>query len=151
MKSTPRNLMAGMNVSRDQKVGRVNQRAKGLPQDGAHAGGQTYDSSKRRETTSNHQTTSDHDQRLRVRCRKFFLSSMLAHFIRLMGAEAQGCPGFSCAQQDESRLAVLGIVAYGIRLIDSPWALRAGRRHRSVSGARDGCRAAHKDVDSFRL
>jgi len=35
----------------------VHQRAKGLPQDGAHAGGQTYDSSKRRETTSNHQTT----------------------------------------------------------------------------------------------
>jgi hypothetical protein len=28
-----------------------------LPQDGAHAGGQTYDSSKHRETTSNHQTT----------------------------------------------------------------------------------------------
>src|ERR1700732_80103 len=56
MKSTPRNLMAGMNVSRDQKVGRVHRRAKGLPQDGAHAGGQTYDSSKRRETTSNHQT-----------------------------------------------------------------------------------------------
>src|SRR4029077_4290728 len=40
MKSTPRNLMAGMNVSRDQKVGRAHQRAKGLPQDGAHAGGQ---------------------------------------------------------------------------------------------------------------
>src|ERR1700681_4090046 len=58
MKSTPRNLMAGMNVSRDQTVGRVHQLAKGLPQDGAHAGGQTYDSSKRRETTSNHQTTS---------------------------------------------------------------------------------------------
>src|ERR1700716_3538840 len=57
MKSTPRNLMAGMNVSRDQKVGRAQQRAKGLPQDGAHAGGQTYDRSKRRETTSNHQTT----------------------------------------------------------------------------------------------
>src|ERR1700730_5710729 len=70
MKSTPRNLMAGMNVSPDQKVGRVHQRAKGLPQDGAHAGGQTYDSSKCGETTSNQQTTTDHDQRLRVRCRK---------------------------------------------------------------------------------
>src|ERR1700730_10777084 len=57
MKSTPRNLMAGMNVSRDQKVGRAHQRAKGLPQDGVHAGGQTYDSSKPSETTSNHQTT----------------------------------------------------------------------------------------------
>src|ERR1700674_4288396 len=127
MKSTPRNLMAGMNVSPDQKVGRVHQRAKGLPQDGAHAGGQTYDSSKRRETTSNHQTTSirprpsDHDQRLRVRCRKFLLSSMLAHFMRLMCANAQRCPGFSCAQENESRLAVLGVVAYGIRLIDFPW------------------------------
>jgi hypothetical protein len=35
----------------------MHQGAKGLPQDGAHAGGQTYDSSKRRETTSNHLTT----------------------------------------------------------------------------------------------
>src|SRR6267143_2447812 len=126
MKSTPRNLMAGMNVSPDQKVGRVHQRAQGLPQDGAHAGGQTYDSSKRRETTSNHQITTDHDQRLRVRCRKFLLSSMLAHFMRLMCANPQGCPGSSCAQENESSLAVLGVVAYGIRLIDFPWTLEAG-------------------------
>jgi hypothetical protein len=51
---------------------------------------------------------------------------MLAHFMRLMGAEAQGGPGFSRAQQNESRLAVLGVVAYGICLIDFPWALEAG-------------------------
>jgi hypothetical protein len=30
------------------------------------------------------------------------------------GCEAQGCPGFSCAQENESRLVVLGVVAYGI-------------------------------------
>src|SRR5260370_22618302 len=126
MKSTARNLMAGMNVSREQKVGRVNGRAKGLPQDGAHAGGQTYDSSKRRETTSNHQTTSDHDQRLRVPCRMFLLPSMLAHFMRLMGAEAQaGARVFPCTTE-RIRLAVLGVVAYGICLIDFPWALEAG-------------------------
>src|SRR5260370_30236666 len=135
MKSTPRNLMAGMNVSRDQKEGRVNQRAKGLPQDGEHAGGQTYDSSKRRETTSNRQTTSDHEPATTSSVPEFFSVVDAGAFHGLMGAEAQGCPGFSCAQQDESRLAVLGIVAYGIRLIDSPWALRGGRRHRSVSGA----------------
>jgi LysR family transcriptional regulator, hydrogen peroxide-inducible genes activator len=40
---------------------------------------------------------------------------MLAHFMRLMCANAQGCPGFSCAQENESGLALLGVVAYGIR------------------------------------
>jgi len=122
----------------------VNGRAKGLPQDGAHAGGQTYDSSKRRETTSNHQTTSDHDQRLRVPCRMFLLPSMLAHFMRLMGAEAQAGPGFSRAQQNESRLAA----PRGSSLRNLPDRLplgpRGGRRHRSLSGARDGCRAAQR-------
>jgi hypothetical protein len=39
---------------------------------------------------------------------------MLAHFMRLMCANAQGCPGFSCAQENESSLAVLAVVAYGI-------------------------------------
>jgi hypothetical protein len=68
----------------------------------------------------------DHDQRLRIRGRKFLLSSMLAHFMRLMGANAQRCPGFSRAQENESSLAVLGVVAYGIRLIDFPWTLEAG-------------------------
>jgi hypothetical protein len=72
--------------------------------------------------------SSDHDQRLRVRCRKFLLSSMLAHFMRLMGTNAQRCPGFSCAQENESSLAILGVVAYGIGLIDFPWTLEAGRR-----------------------
>src|SRR6267143_504251 len=51
---------------------------------------------------------------------------MRAHFISLMGAEAQGGPGFSCAQQNESRLAVLGVVAYGICLLDFPWTLELG-------------------------
>src|SRR5437870_1254599 len=82
MKSTPRNLMAGMNVSRDQKVGRVHQLAKGLPQDGAPAGGQTYDSSKRRETTSNHQTTSSKRPSMPTRANK---SSM--HFKTMAQAD----------------------------------------------------------------
>ena len=94
----------------------MHQPAKGLPQDGAHAEGQTYDSSKRRETTSNHQTTS-------IRPRPATTSTVpevssvvdAPHFMRLMCAKAQGCRGFSCAQENESSLAVRGVVAYGIR------------------------------------
>ena len=56
----------------------------------------------------------------------FLLPSMLAHFMRLMGAEARQVLGFPVHNRTNPASRPLGVVAYGICLIDFPWALEAG-------------------------